>query len=68
MQATVDNPNVIDVSDIEGLLVNFQNANKTLDAIQKSLNDYLETRTPKLTGVHEKHSSPETESLGKIRF
>eukprot|EP00928_Gymnodinium_smaydae_P068047 TRINITY_DN5109_c0_g5_i1.p1 TRINITY_DN5109_c0_g5~~TRINITY_DN5109_c0_g5_i1.p1 ORF type:complete len:4182 (+),score=1201.92 TRINITY_DN5109_c0_g5_i1:1381-13926(+) len=44
MKAVVENPNVLDVSDIEGLLANFQDANKKLDAIQKSLNDYLETK------------------------
>merc|ERR1719181_1544478 len=44
MDAVVDNPNMIDVSDIEGLLANFTAANKRLDVIQKSLNDYLETK------------------------
>ncbi len=32
----MENPNCLDVSDIEGLLVNMTNANKTLDSIQKS--------------------------------
>jgi dynein heavy chain len=39
-----ENPNMIDVSEIEGLLPNFIAGNKRLDVIQKSLNDYLETK------------------------
>ncbi|CAK0906755.1 unnamed protein product [Prorocentrum cordatum] len=44
MDAILENPNVIDISDIEGLLPSFTEANKKLDAIQKCLNDYLETK------------------------
>lgn len=44
MEAVVENPNVLDVSDIENLLANFTDANKKLDIIQKGLNDYLETK------------------------
>lgn len=44
LQAVVENPNMIDISDIDGLLPSFTNANKKLDKIQKSLNDYLETK------------------------
>jgi dynein heavy chain len=39
-----ENPGVLDFSDIENLLVNFTDANKKLDEITKSLNDYLETK------------------------
>ena len=35
---------MLDFSDIENLLVNFTDANKKLDEITKSLNDYLETK------------------------
>merc|ERR1719183_2988460 len=44
MDAVVENPNVLDVSDLENLLANFTDANKKLDLIQKGLNDYLETK------------------------
>jgi len=44
LEAVIENPNVIEVSDIEGLLMNFIDANKKLDLIQKGLNDYLETK------------------------
>eukprot|EP00930_Biecheleria_cincta_P074768 TRINITY_DN6197_c0_g1_i1.p1 TRINITY_DN6197_c0_g1~~TRINITY_DN6197_c0_g1_i1.p1 ORF type:complete len:4188 (+),score=808.10 TRINITY_DN6197_c0_g1_i1:1794-12566(+) len=48
MSTTADNPNCIDVSDIEtggkSLLANFIESNKDLDIIQKCLNDYLETK------------------------
>eukprot|EP00931_Biecheleriopsis_adriatica_P056393 TRINITY_DN33417_c0_g1_i2.p1 TRINITY_DN33417_c0_g1~~TRINITY_DN33417_c0_g1_i2.p1 ORF type:complete len:3028 (-),score=718.43 TRINITY_DN33417_c0_g1_i2:3957-13040(-) len=44
MSAVSENPNCIDVSEIENLLANFTDANKNLDIIQKSLNDYLETK------------------------
>jgi dynein heavy chain len=44
MDAVIENPNVLDVSDIENLLPNFTEANKKLDQIQKGLNDYLETK------------------------
>jgi dynein heavy chain len=44
MNSVIESPNAIDVSDIDGLLVAMIDANKKLDAIQKSLNDYLETK------------------------
>eukprot|EP00931_Biecheleriopsis_adriatica_P034701 TRINITY_DN20021_c0_g4_i1.p1 TRINITY_DN20021_c0_g4~~TRINITY_DN20021_c0_g4_i1.p1 ORF type:complete len:4150 (-),score=1074.99 TRINITY_DN20021_c0_g4_i1:152-12580(-) len=44
MEAVAENPNVLDVSEIENLLASFTDANKKLDAIQKGLNDYLETK------------------------
>ncbi len=40
----MENPGVLDVSEIDNLLQNFQDANKKLDEIQKNLNDYLETK------------------------
>jgi dynein heavy chain len=39
-----ENPSVLDFSEIEGVLPNFIDANKKLDEITKSLNDYLETK------------------------
>jgi dynein heavy chain len=44
MASVAENPNVLDVSDLENLLANFTNANRILDLIQKGLNDYLETK------------------------
>ncbi|CAJ1371943.1 unnamed protein product [Effrenium voratum] len=44
MESVAENPNVLDVSEIENLLASFIDANKKLDAIQKGLNDYLETK------------------------
>jgi len=44
METVVENPNVLDVSDIENLLPNFADANRKLEVIQKGLNDYLETK------------------------
>jgi dynein heavy chain len=44
MDLVLENPNVLDVSDIENLLASFTDANRKLDAIQKGLNDYLETK------------------------
>ncbi|CAE7372264.1 Dnah1 [Symbiodinium sp. CCMP2592] len=44
MAAVDENPTVLDVTEIENLLVNFTDANKKLDQIQKCLNDYLETK------------------------
>ncbi|CAE8623425.1 unnamed protein product [Polarella glacialis] len=44
MEAVFENPNVLEVSEIENLLASFTDANKKLDAIQKGLNDYLETK------------------------
>jgi dynein heavy chain len=44
LNAVNEDPNMLNVSDIEGLLANFISANKRLDVIQKSLNDYLETK------------------------
>ncbi|CAE7917845.1 DNAH3, partial [Symbiodinium sp. KB8] len=44
MESVAENPNVLDVSEIENLLASFIDANKKLDAIQKGLNDYLDTK------------------------
>ena len=44
MESVAENPNVLDVSEIENLLASFTDANKKLDAIQKGLNDYLDTK------------------------
>jgi dynein heavy chain len=44
MGAVYENPGVLDFAEIENLLINFQDANKLLDVIQKGLNDYLETK------------------------
>merc|ERR1719443_250545 len=44
LAAVYENPSVLDFSDIENLLANFQEANRLLDVIQKGLNDYLETK------------------------
>ena len=39
-----NNPKIINVTSNQALLSKFQNANKTLEDIQKSLEDYLETK------------------------
>ena len=44
MNRTNKNRKVLAVTESEGLLGRFQNANNTLDEIQKSLEDYLETK------------------------
>ncbi|CAL1158737.1 unnamed protein product [Cladocopium goreaui] len=44
METVSENPNVLDVSEIENLLASFVDANKKLDAIQKGLNQYLEKK------------------------
>ncbi|CAK0848815.1 unnamed protein product [Prorocentrum cordatum] len=44
MKLAVENPNMLDISDIEGLLPGFTKANQELELIQKGLNDYLETK------------------------
>ena len=44
MMRTKKNSLIIDVCASEALLSKFQNANKTLEDIQKSLEDYLETK------------------------
>ncbi|CAK9060586.1 unnamed protein product [Durusdinium trenchii] len=44
METVAENPNVLDVSEIENLLTSFVDANKKLDVIQKGLNQYLESK------------------------
>ena len=44
MQTGADAPGVLTVMSIENLKGNFVEANKTLDMVQKGLNDYLETK------------------------
>ena len=44
MEATVKNPNVLQRMVEDRILVNFQEANQRLDAILKSLNQFLETK------------------------
>lgn len=44
MNRTNKNKLILAVTESEGLLGRFQNANNTLDEIQKSLEDYLETK------------------------
>ena len=44
MQTGADAPGVLTVMSIENLKGNFLEANKTLDMVQKGLNDYLETK------------------------
>ena len=44
MQTGADAPSVLTVMSIENLKGNFVEANKTLDMVQKGLNDYLETK------------------------
>lgn len=44
MQTGADSPAVMQVMSIENLQTHFSEANKTLDLVQKGLNDYLETK------------------------
>lgn len=44
MMRTKKNPLILDACASDGLLLKFQNANSTLEDIQKSLEDYLETK------------------------
>jgi dynein heavy chain, axonemal len=44
MQTGADAPSVLTVMNIENLKTSFVEANKTLDMVQKGLNDYLETK------------------------
>ena len=44
MRKTKKRPHIVDAATASGVLEMFQEANKTLEKIQKSLEDYLETK------------------------
>ena len=44
MSKVNQNPNIFEAFDWEGTKANFENSNKTLDEVQKSLSNYLESK------------------------